>query len=104
MLLNQFPTSRLRWALLSFVFFIIAGCIDWVPEMDSKPFPYLSHVKTLFASESSPERDQNLRGFLVFWGIHLAVPSIVLGWVAQGILGVATTIFRDRRAPVAPSA
>lgn len=89
---HRIPTRYWLWAALSLVIFVAAGCIDWV---GANTVAYWNEWSIFFSGHYGCTTS-DLVLTLIMWGLLLAVPSIVLGWIAQALVGV---IIRSKSGP-----
>jgi hypothetical protein len=79
-------TSYRLWAAFAVALFVAAGCVNWVPE--SKALAYWPTWAVFLSGEyGSTAADFAL--VLAMWGLLLAVPSVLLGWVGQAAVRAA---------------
>jgi hypothetical protein len=76
------PTNYRLWAAIAFGIFVGAGCINWVPE--SKALAYWP-TWWLFVTGKYACPTEEFVFVLAMWGVMLAIPAVILGWVGQAV-------------------
>ena len=77
-------TNFMLWGILSALFFIAIGSINWIPE--GKNICFWSQWSLFFEMGGYQFVNSDFVFALVFGGIAYLIPSIVLGWIIQALI------------------